>query len=75
MAGYVLKIVLENTHPPVWRRVLIPDKITFADLHQIIQVLFEWENIHLHSFQIPSDHIYIENCEKKRDSHKRLLSS
>ena len=63
MAGYVLKIVLENTHPPVWRRVLIPDKITFADLHQIIQVLFEWENIHLHSFQIPSDHIYIENCE------------
>lgn len=47
MAGYVLKIVLENTHPPVWRRVLIPDKITFADLHQIIQVLLSDESGYL----------------------------
>ena len=37
MAGYILKIMLEGTHPPVWRRVLVPEKITFADLHQVIQ--------------------------------------
>ena len=43
MAGYVLKIVLENTHPPVWRRVMIPEKITFEDLHKIIQILFDWD--------------------------------
>lgn len=61
MAGYVLKIVLENTHPPVWRRVIVPDKITFADLHEIIQVLFEWENAHLHSFEIPADRICIQD--------------
>ena len=61
MAGYVLKIVLENTHPPVWRRIIIPDKITFADLHEIIQVLFEWENAHLHSFEIPSNGICIQD--------------
>lgn len=61
MAGYVLKIVLENTHPPVWRRIIIPDKITFADLHEIIQILFEWENAHLHSFEIPSDGICIQD--------------
>ena len=36
MAGYVLKITIENTHPPVWRRVVIPEKITFEDLHEII---------------------------------------
>ena len=34
MAGYILKIMLEGTHPPVWRRILVPEKITFADLHQ-----------------------------------------
>ena len=30
MAGYICKIVIEDTHPPVWRRVVIPDKITFC---------------------------------------------
>lgn len=43
MAGYILKIVIEDTHLPVWRRVMVPDKLTFADLHEIIQVLFGWE--------------------------------
>ncbi len=29
MAGYVCKIVIEDSHPPIWRRVIIPDKVTF----------------------------------------------
>ena len=60
MAGYVLKIVLENTHPPVWRRVMIPEKITFEDLHKIIQIMFDCDGDHMHGFQIPSDNIMIE---------------
>ena len=59
MAGYICKIVMENTHPPVWRRVLIPDKITFEELHEIIQILFGWDNEHLHDFRIPADRIAI----------------
>lgn len=50
MAGYQLKITLEYTKPPVWRRVIVPDRITFGDLHDIIQVLFGWEDMHLHDF-------------------------
>ena len=55
MAGYVLKITIENTHPPVWRRVVIPEKITFADLHQVIQILFGWQDAHMHDFAYPKD--------------------
>ena len=55
MAGYICKIVFENTHPPVWRRIIIPDRITFQELHEIIQVLFSWENDHLHEFEVPGD--------------------
>ena len=51
MAGYILKIMLEGTHPPVWRRVLVPEKITFADLHQVIQAVFGWKDAHLHEFR------------------------
>lgn len=60
MAGYVLKIVMEDTHPPVWRRVLVPEKITFGDLHEIIQILFDWDGYHMHDFRIPGDDILIE---------------
>ena len=61
MAGYICKIVIEDTHPPVWRRVVIPEKITFFELHQIIQTVFQWEEVHLHDFRIPSDDIVIND--------------
>lgn len=61
MAGYICKIVIEDTHHPVWRRVVIPDKITFFELHQIIQTVFQWEDVHLHDFRIPSDDIVIND--------------
>lgn len=34
MPGYTCKIVIEDTHPPVWRRVIIPDQITFFGIAQ-----------------------------------------
>ncbi|MDD7176567.1 MAG: hypothetical protein SPG09_10555 [Lachnospiraceae bacterium] len=39
-----------GTHPPVWRRVVIPEKLSFENLHQVIQILFGWQNAHLHDF-------------------------
>lgn len=64
MAGYICKIVLEDTHPPVWRRVLVPEKITFQELHDIIQILFGWRNMHLHDFRIPAEQIVIDAEEE-----------
>lgn len=61
MAGYICKIVIETTHPPVWRRVIVPERITFEELHEIIQILFSWENEHLHEFEVPGDRIYISD--------------
>lgn len=60
--GYVGKVVhkprllqfridLEGFKPPVWRRVKVPETITFEMFHQVIQSLFEWEDWHLHSFK------------------------
>ncbi|SMO92486.1 plasmid pRiA4b ORF-3 family protein [Melghirimyces algeriensis] len=48
---YQLKVSLKNVHPPVWRRVQTYSQITFAQLHQVIQVIMEWEGTHLHIFQ------------------------
>ena len=59
MPGYVLKVTLENTHPPVWRRVVIPERIHFGDLHEIIQTIFGWENDHLHTFITPERDMFL----------------
>ena len=36
----------------VWRRFLIRDDSTIADLHYIIQIAMEWEDYYLHNFTI-----------------------
>ncbi len=51
MKTFQFKIQLTYTDDPaVWRRVLVPDEITFADLHLVIQAAFGWENCHMYQF-------------------------
>jgi len=55
-AVYQIKVMLEDSHPPIWRRLLVPDDITLADLHDIIQVAMGWENYHLHQFIVKGEY-------------------
>ena len=54
-----LKIALRYIKPPIWRRVEVPDTLTFWDFHFVLQILFDWENSHLFEFRqgrgTPSD--------------------
>jgi hypothetical protein len=47
-----LKVTLRDTKPPIWRRLLVPDTLTLAELHEAIQAAMGWENYHLHAFDI-----------------------
>ncbi len=49
---YQLKIVLSDTQPPVWRRLLVRGDVSLGLLHAIIQVSMGWTNSHLHQFNI-----------------------
>jgi hypothetical protein len=49
---YQIKITLDETEPPVWRRVLVSDKSNLLDLHDVIQRVMPWEDYHLHEFNI-----------------------
>ncbi len=51
-----LLIILDSTEPPIWRRVQVPAKINFRELHEVLQVAMGWENLHLYEF----------NCEGYR---------
>lgn len=50
--AYQLRIDISYAKPPIWRRVLVPANITFYDLHLLIQDLFDWDNDHLHEFNV-----------------------
>lgn len=50
MKGYTLILTLDNVVPIIERKINIPEKITFQRLHEIIQILFGFENIHKYKF-------------------------
>ena len=65
MKAYQLKIVIKGSKPPIWRRAIIPEKITFFQLHLTIQSVFCWDNYHLYEFEFPENHIHVvDNIEK-----------
>lgn len=47
-----LKITLEGSEPPIWRRVEVNDDISFYQLHRVIQQAMGWQDCHLHEFEV-----------------------
>lgn len=47
-----LKVELDDTDPPIWRRIEVPAATTLKDLHRIIQAAMGWDDDHLFAFQI-----------------------
>ncbi len=47
-----LKIILKGTKPPVWRRIKIQEFCSLEDLHNALQIVMGWDNMHLHGFNI-----------------------
>ena len=49
---YQLRIRLDRISPLIWRRLLVSDATTIAELHAIFQIAFGWSDDHLHQFLI-----------------------
>jgi len=49
---YQFKITLKDIKPLIWRRIQVPKKYTFWDLHVAIQDAMGWYDCHLHEFEI-----------------------
>jgi Plasmid pRiA4b ORF-3-like protein len=54
MEIYQVKIALRDTHPRIWRRVLVPRDVTLGKLHRVLQRAMGWTDSHLHRFQYGS---------------------
>ena len=46
------KVTIDIEKHNIWRRVIVPNNITFKKLHDILQIVFDWKDYHLHDFYI-----------------------
>lgn len=54
---YQLRIDLDGCKPPVWRRVVVGNHLSFAELHRMIQILFGWQDQHVYQFTVGQQEI------------------
>ncbi|MDR1971223.1 MAG: plasmid pRiA4b ORF-3 family protein [Treponema sp.] len=57
---YVFRIGIEGSNPRIWRKLRVPGNFTLADLHEAIQIAFDWTDSHLHSFTVGSTEYMME---------------
>jgi Plasmid pRiA4b ORF-3-like protein len=62
-----LTVSLVRMVPPTRRQVEVPSDLTLAGLHEVIQVLFDWDGDHLYEFVVGrrryADPGYLDACE------------
>ena len=49
---YQLRAIVRHISPLIWRRLLVESDATLAQLHDILQITFGWDDYHLHRFTI-----------------------
>jgi Plasmid pRiA4b ORF-3-like protein len=64
---YQIKVTLEGSKPPIWRRLLVPANLTLGDLHYIIQIAMGWTDSHLHQFIIGEKYYGVPHFEMDLD--------
>jgi hypothetical protein len=52
---YRIRMDLDGSRPPIWRRIDARSDMTLDVVHQIIQAAFGWTDSHLHRFSLGGD--------------------
>ncbi|MDO4677688.1 MAG: plasmid pRiA4b ORF-3 family protein, partial [Eubacteriales bacterium] len=52
MKAYQLKIQIKNSHPPIWRRLIVPAGLSFSQLAVILNEAMGWCGYHLFCFEL-----------------------
>ncbi len=79
----LLEAHLVGSRPRIWRRFVVPASLRLPKLHKVLQLLFQWQDYHLHHFD-KAGAIYedptineswdIETFDSRRVSLEDLLS-
>ncbi|MCZ2149651.1 MAG: plasmid pRiA4b ORF-3 family protein [Bryobacterales bacterium] len=51
-AVFQLQVRLRDIEPAIWRRIHVWEDVKLPQLHRVFQMLFNWEDYHLHDFVV-----------------------
>lgn len=51
MKHLTIKVFLYGIAPEIWRRLLVPAELSFAQLHHVLQQSMGWQNRYAHEFR------------------------
>ncbi len=71
---YTLRIMLRDSKPPIWRRVVVLSDIRLGQLHEVIQIAMGWTNSHLHQFVLRDKSLKPSRDEVKQMSQDDIMS-
>jgi hypothetical protein len=49
---FQMKVTLQDSKPPIWRRILVGDNLTLERFHILLQIVMGWSDSHLHAFRL-----------------------
>jgi Plasmid pRiA4b ORF-3-like protein len=49
---YRVRVDLDHSSPPIWRRLDLRSDLPLDVVHQVLQVAFNWDDYHLHRFSL-----------------------
>ena len=64
MKAYQVKITVKGSHPPIWRRCIIPAGITFSQLGVLFNEIMGWKGYHLFMFRFHDLGICVEEIDE-----------
>lgn len=73
MKAYQIKITLEDSNPVIWRRIIVPEEITFKKLHDIIQISMGWKDQHMYDFELKEEKLRI-TCDDEAIAEYEIYS-
>lgn len=67
MKAYQMKVMIKNSHPPIWRRFIVPAGLTFSQLSFILNEVMGWGGGHLSQFDFYHLGILVEEDPEDMD--------
>ncbi|MDO4272880.1 MAG: SEC-C metal-binding domain-containing protein [Eubacteriales bacterium] len=63
MKAYQMKITIKNSHPPIWRRFIVPAELSFSQLSIVLNEVMGWCGYHLFSFEFNDIAVRLEEAD------------
>jgi len=74
MAGLQTKIELLESKQKIWRRLILPDHLSFRRFHRAIQIAMGWQDYHLYEFIFKQENLRITNDEEVYNDAKQAIA-